>query len=232
MASYLRSWFASGISEAEPGSPVSIPTLNLVSPPPSDDEDGSATETEQDDDIPPAFPSLQSAQRMKSSNPLFLTDSQKMPPPPLPHLAQRTPGVASNPTTSGSSLAVPPTTTKRPPKPSKKSGKVALAPGRSPLDWASLKSSGQDLRGVDTLLRIPPSVLKKHNKRDDAWSSFHGKVYNITPYMEYHPGGERDLLRVAGRDGTKLFASTHAWVNVDFMLDACLVGFLVAEPSS
>lgn len=48
-------------------------------------------------------------------------------------------------------------------------------------------------------------MLKQHNKRDDAWSSFNGKVYNITPYMEYHPGGEKDLLRVAGRDGTKLF---------------------------
>ena len=55
-------------------------------------------------------------------------------------------------------------------------------------------------------------------------------------------------MRVAGRDGTKLFceflffridymtenalALTHAWVNADFMLDACLVGFLVPEPSS
>jgi hypothetical protein len=27
-------------------------------------------------------------------------------------------------------------------------------------------------------------------------------------------------------------ALTHAWVNADFMLDACLVGFLVSEPSS
>lgn len=49
------------------------------------------------------------------------------------------------------------------------------------------------------------SVLKQHNKRDDAWSAFNGKVYNITPYLPYHPGGEKELLRVAGRDGTKLF---------------------------
>jgi succinate dehydrogenase hydrophobic anchor subunit len=27
-----------------------------------------------------------------------------------------------------------------------------------------------------------------------------------------------------------LIATTHGWVNVDFMLDACLVGFLVSEP--
>jgi len=54
-------------------------------------------------------------------------------------------------------------------------------------------------------MRIPPSVLKQHNKRDDAWSAFNGKVYNITPYLAFHPGGERELMRVAGRDGTKLF---------------------------
>ena len=54
-------------------------------------------------------------------------------------------------------------------------------------------------------MRIPPSVLKKHNKSDDAWSSFNGKVYNITPYLKFHPGGEKELMRVAGRDGTKLF---------------------------
>lgn len=99
-------------------------------------------------------------------------------------------------------------------------------------------------------MRVTPSILKQHNKRDDAWSSFNGKVYNITPYIEFHPGGEKELLRVAGRDGTKLFgkcrrlvlhhelladfivAATHAWVNVDFMLDACLVGFMVSEPAS
>jgi len=233
MTSYLRSWLYSGTSAAEPSQPLlPVPTLQRISPPPSDDGEGDETETERDidDDSPPAFPALNSAQRVQSTRiPKVLTDSQLMPPPPVPSLAVRLPGV---PDTKGNSLAVPPTTTKVPPKPSKKSGKVALAPGHSPLDWAALKSSGADLRGVDTLMRIPPSVLKQHNKRDDAWSAFNGKVYNITSYLPFHPGGEKELMRVAGRDGTKLFASTHAWVNADFMLDTCLVGFLVPEPTS
>ena len=50
-------------------------------------------------------------------------------------------------------------------------------------------------------------MLKQHNKKDDAWSAFNGKVYNITSYLPYHPGGEKELLRVAGRDGTKLFCA-------------------------
>jgi cytochrome b involved in lipid metabolism len=48
-------------------------------------------------------------------------------------------------------------------------------------------------------------VLKRHNKLDDAWSAFNGKVYNVTAYLPFHPGGEKELMRVAGRDGTQLF---------------------------
>lgn len=137
MTTYLRSWFATGLSAPETTNPSH--DLEFTSPtisPPSDGEDGSETETEQHDDSPPAFPSLLSAQRIQSSVPTTLTDTQRMPPPPLPQTSQRNLGPTS-------SLAVPLTTTKRPPK---KREKVALAPGHSPLDWASLKASGQDLR--------------------------------------------------------------------------------------
>jgi Cytochrome b5-like Heme/Steroid binding domain len=91
---------------------------------------------------------------------------------------------------------------------------------------------------MTSLERIPPSVLRLHNKRDNAWAAFNGKVYNITPYLDFHPGGEKELMRVAGRDGTKLFctlyatlaysvltatiALTHAWVNVDAIYDPSL----------
>jgi cytochrome b involved in lipid metabolism len=48
-------------------------------------------------------------------------------------------------------------------------------------------------------------MLKQHNKRGDAWTAINGKVYDVTAYIPYHPGGDKELLRVAGRDGTKLF---------------------------
>ena len=34
---------------------------------------------------------------------------------------------------------------------------------------------------------------------------FVGKVYNITPYLEFHPGGIEELLKGAGIDSTTLF---------------------------
>lgn len=32
-----------------------------------------------------------------------------------------------------------------------------------------------------------------------------GRVYNVTPYLEYHPGGIPELMRGVGRDATDLF---------------------------
>jgi hypothetical protein len=144
MTSYLRDWlFGGAVTAVPPDSTPSVPTVELISPPASDDEDGEATETEHDDS-PPAFPALNSAQRLQTSIPRVLTDSQLMPPPPVPSLSVRRPGVPlSSSRNSTSTLAVPPSTTKAPVK---KREKVALTPGHSPLDWAALKTSGQDLR--------------------------------------------------------------------------------------
>ena len=80
---------------------------------------------------------------------------------------------------------------------------------------------------MTSLARIPPSMLRLHNKRDDAWAAFNGKVYNITPYLDFHPGGEKELMRVAGRDGTKLFCTSYATPGYSVLtachsIDACV----------
>ncbi|KAF8583038.1 hypothetical protein K439DRAFT_1617841 [Ramaria rubella] len=260
-------------SQSAPASPIEPPVAVSISTP-EESQDARDEDEKQvddvDDDIAPAFPSLNSIQRTsvpkkstQAKTGAGADDSTLMPPPAFPtSLASNsndasvsntylstsnTPNnipsitmspvsntlrIPSGPRTASNTLQLPLTTTRAPPSPSKKSRKVALTPGHSPLDWAALKTSGQDLRGTSSLMRITPSQLKRHNKRNDAWSAFNGKVYNITPYLSFHPGGEKELMRVAGRDGTKLFALTHVWVNVEFMLDECMVGFLVPEPSS
>ncbi|KAF5021231.1 hypothetical protein F66182_6721 [Fusarium sp. NRRL 66182] len=128
-------------------------------------------------------------------------------------------------------LAPPPTHSSKPTKPSRK---VLLTPGHSPLDWARISGPNADLRGVapqTPYLRVTPSMLKRMTGRKgkDAWMALNGKVYNVTPYAEFHPGGVPELMRGAGRDGTKLFGEIHPWVNYETMLSACLVGLLVEE---
>lgn len=41
---------------------------------------------------------------------------------------------------------------------------------------------------------IPQSELAKHCTADDAWIALHGKCYNVTAYMDFHPGGEYIVL--------------------------------------
>lgn len=81
------------------------------------------------------------------------------------------------------------------------------------------------------LLKIPPSLLKTMNGRKgkDAWTSYNGRVYNITPYKDFHPGGVGELLRGAAKSSDKLFNDIHPWVNWDGMLSECMVGIMVAE---
>ncbi|NXF39254.1 NB5R4 reductase, partial [Nyctibius bracteatus] len=108
---------------------------------------------------------------------------------------------------------------------------VPLKPGRSLMDWIRLTKSGQDLTGLKgRLVEVTEDELAKHNKKEDCWICIRGFVYNVTPYMEYHPGGEDELMKAAGTDGTDLFHQVHRWVNYESMLKECLVGRMAVKP--
>ncbi|XP_034622001.1 cytochrome b5 reductase 4 isoform X4 [Trachemys scripta elegans] len=109
--------------------------------------------------------------------------------------------------------------------------KVPLKPGRSLMDWIRLTKSGKDLTGLKgRLIEVTEEELAKHSKKDDCWICIRGLVYNVTPYMEYHPGGDDELMRAAGTDGTDLFDQVHRWVNYESMLKECLVGRMALKP--
>ena len=98
------------------------------------------------------------------------------------------------------------------------------------MDWIRLTKSGKDLTGTGgKLIQVTKSELKKHNRRKDAWLALNGMVYNVTPYMDFHPGGWDELVKGAGKDATSLFNKYHQWVNYESMLSACLVGKLVND---
>ncbi|NXE04969.1 NB5R4 reductase, partial [Lophotis ruficrista] len=108
---------------------------------------------------------------------------------------------------------------------------VPLKPGRSLMDWIRLTKSGKDLTGLKgKLIEVTEDELAKHNKKEDCWICIRGFVYNVTPYMEYHPGGEDELMKAAGTDGTDLFDQVHRWVNYESMLKECLVGRMAVKP--
>ncbi|RCN51358.1 cytochrome b5-like Heme/Steroid binding domain protein [Ancylostoma caninum] len=106
--------------------------------------------------------------------------------------------------------------------------KVALPPGKGLMDWVRL-ASGKVL--AKKRMSVDHEELMKHNKQNDCWIHIFGQVYDVTSYLEFHPGGIPELMRAAGTDGTDLFNQIHAWVNYENMLKSCLVGRFTGDLS-
>ncbi|KAJ1654124.1 hypothetical protein IWQ61_005886 [Dispira simplex] len=49
------------------------------------------------------------------------------------------------------------------------------------------------------------SQVNAHNKKSDLWCILSGKVYDVTKFVDEHPGGEEVLLEHAGLDCTEAF---------------------------
>merc|ERR1712205_56348 len=52
---------------------------------------------------------------------------------------------------------------------------------------------------------IKMEEVEKHSSIDDLWLVIDGKVYDVTPFMDDHPGGGEIMLGAAGKDGTDDF---------------------------
>ncbi len=114
--------------------------------------------------------------------------------------------------------------------------KVPFEKGYSQMDWVRLTNSGTDLTGLGKGSRprkdIPLSEVALHNTMEDGWTVLRGRVYNLSPYIRFHPGGDKILKPILGKDGTALFNKFHAWVNAEFLLAKCMVGTLDTTTSS
>ncbi|KAG1046877.1 hypothetical protein G6F43_010655 [Rhizopus delemar] len=51
--------------------------------------------------------------------------------------------------------------------------------------------------------------VEKHNKKNDIWIIIHGKVYDLTNFLPEHPGGQKIILKYAGKDATDSFDPIH-----------------------
>ncbi|KAG2374418.1 hypothetical protein C9374_010702 [Naegleria lovaniensis] len=72
--------------------------------------------------------------------------------------------------------------------------------------------------------------IEKHNHEGSAWLVIHGKVYDVTKFVPYHPGGDMILL-AAGRQSTELFLSHHPTKTItnQALLDKYYIGEVEQE---
>lgn len=60
--------------------------------------------------------------------------------------------------------------------------------------------------------------VSKHNKETDVWMAIRGVVYNVTDFLEDHPGGPDIMMEYAGCDGTIAFDDvSHSQSALDML---------------
>lgn len=82
---------------------------------------------------------------------------------------------------------------------------------------------------MDELWKLPEFTweeIRKHTDAKSCWCVIHGLVYDLTKFLDYHPGSSHVLLEVAGEDATEGFEEVGHSLQSRVMADDYLVGRL------
>ncbi|KZL85971.1 cytochrome b2, partial [Colletotrichum incanum] len=62
--------------------------------------------------------------------------------------------------------------------------------------------------GINTMV-VSGTEVARNNTKDSCWVVVHGQVWDVTDFLDEHPGGARLIIRCAGRDATEDYDSIH-----------------------
>ncbi|KAL1233471.1 Cytochrome b5 [Trichinella pseudospiralis] len=69
--------------------------------------------------------------------------------------------------------------------------------------------------------------VEEHNSKQSTWLIMENKVYDVTKFLEEHPGGIEVLLEQAGRDATESFEDIGHSNDAREMRDQYYIGDIV-----
>ncbi|ODM19662.1 Cytochrome b2, mitochondrial [Aspergillus cristatus] len=68
--------------------------------------------------------------------------------------------------------------------------------------------------------KLTGAKVAEHNSKDSCWVIVHGKAYDVTEFLPEHPGGQKIILKYAGKDATEEFDPIHPPDTLDKYLDS------------
>jgi len=74
--------------------------------------------------------------------------------------------------------------------------------------------------------------VAKHKTQDDLWLIIDGNVYDVTEYVDEHPGGVAAIMKNARGDATKGFPGPQHPSRVMDIVDEYKIGTLVTRGTS
>ncbi|EDW02069.1 cytochrome b5 [Drosophila grimshawi] len=69
--------------------------------------------------------------------------------------------------------------------------------------------------------------VAKHNTNKDTWLLIHNSIYDVTSFLNEHPGGEEVLIEQAGKDATENFEDVGHSNDAREMMKKFKIGELV-----
>ncbi|KAI5084318.1 hypothetical protein GOP47_0000487 [Adiantum capillus-veneris] len=66
--------------------------------------------------------------------------------------------------------------------------------------------------------------VSEHNHSKDCWLIIDGKVYDVTKFLDEHPGGDEVLLSATGKDATNDFEDVGHSSSAKGMMEEYYVG--------
>lgn len=84
-----------------------------------------------------------------------------------------------------------------------------------------------------TLPTIPLREVQTHNNAESCYVTIDEKVYDVTEFLDDHPGGGELILEYAGKDIKEILKDEISHFHSESayeMLDECLIGFTADEP--
>jgi len=71
--------------------------------------------------------------------------------------------------------------------------------------------------------------VEAHKDKNSCWIVISDSVYDVTKFLEEHPGGEEVLLEQAGKDATENFEDVGHSTDARTMMKDYLVGEIIDE---
>lgn len=95
--------------------------------------------------------------------------------------------------------------------------------------------SGSTVPGVTSTgapLTLTIQEVQKHNQSSDCWAIVNNKVYNVTSYLNNHPGGPQTILPYCGADMTVAFDTKGGRGSHSSVADQELASLLIGQLGS
>jgi len=110
--------------------------------------------------------------------------------------------------------------------------RIAASSGTAITDSQGQGSAEVAPNATAGAVTLTAAEIGKHNTKGDCWSLIRGKVYNLTGYVQKHPGGQTVISAICGKDGTASFSNQHGSSGKpNNVLNGLLIGNLGAAIS-